>query len=49
MIQERLNGLAMIAIENPMLRNIQYEELIDEFASVNARRKSRFGVNEDSF
>ncbi|KEH31126.1 hypothetical protein MTR_4g089145 [Medicago truncatula] len=39
----------VIAIENPMLRNIQYEELIDEFASVNVRRKSRFGVNQDSF
>jgi len=48
-LQERLNGLAMIAIENAMLRNIQYEELIDQFALVNASRKSRFGVNQDSF
>jgi hypothetical protein len=38
MSQERLNGLALIAIENPLLEDIQYEDLIDEFASKNARR-----------
>jgi len=48
MLQERLNGLAMIAIENAMLGNIQYEELIDQFALVNVSRKTRFGVKEDS-
>jgi hypothetical protein len=44
MLQERLNGLAMIAIESAMLRNIQYEELIDQFASVKASRKTRFST-----
>ena len=34
MTQERLSGLALIAIEN--------EELIEEFISRNARRMSRF-------
>jgi hypothetical protein len=42
MLQERLNGLAMIAIENDLLENIQYEELVDEFASKNARRATYF-------
>ncbi|KAK2423848.1 zinc finger MYM-type protein [Trifolium repens] len=42
MLQERLNGLAMIAIENDLLENIQYEELVDEFASKNARRENFF-------
>ncbi|KAK2413157.1 zinc finger MYM-type protein [Trifolium repens] len=41
MSQERLNGLALIAIENPLLEDIQYEDLIDEFASKNARRMTR--------
>ncbi|XP_045797776.1 zinc finger MYM-type protein 1-like [Trifolium pratense] len=42
MLQERLNGLALIAIENNLLDDIQYEDLIDEFASKNAARMSRF-------
>ncbi|KAK2425520.1 zinc finger MYM-type protein [Trifolium repens] len=42
MLQERLNGLALIAIENDLLENIQYEELVDEFASKNARRATYF-------
>ncbi|KAK2362136.1 zinc finger MYM-type protein [Trifolium repens] len=42
MLQERLNGLVMIAIENDLLENIQYEELVDEFASKNARRENFF-------
>ncbi|XP_045802860.1 zinc finger MYM-type protein 1-like [Trifolium pratense] len=42
MLQERLNGLALIAIENTLLDDIQYEDLIDEFASKNAARMSRF-------
>ncbi|XP_058779656.1 uncharacterized protein LOC131653487 [Vicia villosa] len=39
---ERLNGLALIAIENDLLENIQYEDLIEEFASKNARRETFF-------
>jgi hypothetical protein len=34
--------IAMIAIENDLLENIQYEELVDEFASKNARRENFF-------
>jgi hypothetical protein len=42
MLQERLNGLAMIAIENDLLESIQYEDLIDEFVSQNVRRMALF-------
>src|ERR1044072_7548393 len=42
MLQERLNGLALIAIENNLLENIQYEDLIENFASKNVRRESFF-------
>ncbi|KAL6560427.1 hypothetical protein OROGR_003986 [Orobanche gracilis] len=42
MSQERLNGLAMIAIENGILKSIDYEELVTNFASKNARRASLF-------
>ncbi|XP_058741287.1 uncharacterized protein LOC131613655 [Vicia villosa] len=42
MLQERLNGLALLVIENDLLENIQYEDLIEEFASKNARRKTFF-------
>ncbi|XP_074299079.1 uncharacterized protein LOC141630102 [Silene latifolia] len=40
MSQDRLNSLAMIAIENQVLDKFCYEELIEEFASRNARRAS---------
>ncbi|XP_023766815.1 uncharacterized protein LOC111915381 [Lactuca sativa] len=42
MSQERLNELAIIAIENVILQTIDYEELVNNFASKNARRVSRF-------
>lgn len=42
MTQERLSGLALIAIENDILENVSYEELIEEFIPRNARRMSRF-------
>ncbi|KAL7596136.1 hypothetical protein Lser_V15G31190 [Lactuca serriola] len=41
MTQKRLNGLAMISIENEILESIDYEELINQFAIKNARRASR--------
>ncbi|XP_035837067.1 zinc finger MYM-type protein 1-like [Helianthus annuus] len=41
MSQERLSGLAMIAIENEVLDDINCEELIHQFAIKNARRASR--------
>ncbi|KAI3687482.1 hypothetical protein L1987_81179 [Smallanthus sonchifolius] len=41
MTQERLSGLAMIAIENEILESINCEEMIKEFAVKNARRASR--------
>ncbi|XP_076951120.1 uncharacterized protein LOC143624307 [Bidens hawaiensis] len=41
MFQERLNGLAMIAIESEILDSINCEEVIKQFAVKNARRASR--------
>ncbi|XP_048491478.2 uncharacterized protein LOC125492800 [Beta vulgaris subsp. vulgaris] len=42
MLQERLNGLAVIAIENDLLEKIEYEELVDDFASKSVRRMALF-------
>ena len=43
MSQERLNGLAMLSIENDLAKKIDYEALIDNFASANAdARGARF-------
>ncbi|GJZ76130.1 zinc finger MYM-type protein 1-like protein [Tanacetum coccineum] len=42
MTQERLNGLALIAIESDLLEGIHYEDVIDNFASKNARRIALF-------
>ncbi|CAL5197185.1 unnamed protein product [Lathyrus oleraceus] len=42
MSQERLNGLALIAIENDILEKIKYEDLVDDFASKSVRRKALF-------
>ena len=42
MLQERLNGLALIAIENKVLETVKYEELVDEFASKSVRRMVLF-------
>ncbi|CAN6541615.1 unnamed protein product [Malus baccata var. baccata] len=38
MLQERLNGLALISIESDFLDKIDYEDLIDDFVAKNARR-----------
>ncbi|CAK8542871.1 unnamed protein product [Lathyrus sativus] len=42
MSQERLNGLALIAVENDLLETVKYEDLVDEFASKSVRRKALF-------
>nr|GEW79047.1 zinc finger MYM-type protein 1-like [Tanacetum cinerariifolium] len=42
MSHERLNGLALIAIENEQPDNIDYEDLMNRFASKNARRRALF-------
>jgi hypothetical protein len=42
MTQERLNGLATIAIENDVLEKIKYEDIIEYFISKNARRMMLF-------
>jgi hypothetical protein len=42
MTQERLNGLATIAIENDVLEKIKYEDIIEDFISKNARRMMLF-------
>ncbi|XP_050369399.1 uncharacterized protein LOC126787590 [Argentina anserina] len=39
MSQERLNGLALISIDNEMLGKISYNKLIDDFAAKKARRR----------
>ncbi|KAL9154317.1 hypothetical protein ABFS82_10G106500 [Erythranthe guttata] len=39
MSQERLNGLALLTIEKDMLENIEYDDIIDDFASKSATRK----------
>jgi hypothetical protein len=38
MTQERLNGLATIALESDVLEQIKYEDLIEDFISRNSRR-----------
>ncbi|KAL7618138.1 hypothetical protein Lser_V15G01532 [Lactuca serriola] len=37
MTQERLNGLAILSIESQFLRSVDYDKIIDVFASKNAR------------
>jgi hypothetical protein len=44
MSQERLSGLAMISIENEYLDKLNYDDLIEEFASKNARKSNFLGV-----
>ena len=36
--QDRLTDLALLSIERQMLQNTDFEEIIDEFASVKARK-----------
>ncbi|XP_047093002.1 zinc finger MYM-type protein 1-like [Lolium rigidum] len=43
MTQERLNGLATIALENDILEMINYEDVIEDFISRNTRRMMLFG------
>ena len=38
MLQERLNGLAILSIEKNMLEKIYYKSLINNFASKRARK-----------
>ena len=40
MSQERLNRLALISIENGYLDKLNFDNLIEEFASKNARRSN---------
>ena len=42
MTQERLNGLATIALENDVLEKINYEDVIVDFISRNTRRMTLF-------
>ncbi|KAK9076784.1 hypothetical protein SSX86_005118 [Deinandra increscens subsp. villosa] len=42
MTQERLNGLAILSIEDDILENVDYEVLVEKFATKNAKRASRF-------
>ena len=42
MTQERLNDLAMIALESDMLEKINYERIIEDFISKNAQKIKLF-------
>jgi hypothetical protein len=42
MKQERLNGLATIALEIECLEKIKYEDIIEKFISKNTRRMILF-------
>ena len=42
MTQERLNGLATIALEIDVLEKINYEDIIEAFISTNTRRMMLF-------
>ena len=44
MSQERLSGLAMILIKNEYLDKLNYDNLIEEFASKIVRRSNFLGV-----
>ena len=44
MTQERLNGLATIALENDILEMIKYENIIEDFISKNTRRMMLFSI-----
>ena len=44
MSQERLSGLAMISIEKEYLDKLNYDNLIEEFASKNVRRSNFLGA-----
>ena len=39
MSQERLSGLALLSIENERVKNLDFRKVIQQFASVKARRK----------
>ncbi|KAM3241374.1 hypothetical protein ACQJBY_054386 [Aegilops geniculata] len=43
MTQQRLNGLAIIALENVVLEKINYEDMIEDFISRNTRWMLLFG------
>ena len=49
MTQERLNGLATIALENDILEKINYEDLIEDFISRNTRRMMLFSRTRGRF
>ena len=40
MSQEKLSGLAILSIENEMLEKLEYKNLISQFTSQKADRKS---------
>jgi hypothetical protein len=40
MSQERLNGLAILSIENEMLKKLEYKNLISNFASQKVRKNA---------
>jgi hypothetical protein len=42
MKQERLNGLATIALKNDVLKKIKYEDITEDFFSKNTRRMLLF-------
>ena len=45
MSQERLDGLAILSIENAKAKNVDKQKLIEDFASLNERRQKKFSFN----
>ncbi|RXH87068.1 hypothetical protein DVH24_028568 [Malus domestica] len=39
MTQDRLNGLAILCIENDEIEDLEYDNIIDNFVSKNARKQ----------
>ena len=39
MTQDRLNGLAILCIEKDEIEDLEYDDIIDDFASKNTRRQ----------
>ena len=48
MSQERLDGLAMLAVEKNEITPDLEERIIKDFSQINARRRTRFHCSQES-
>lgn len=44
MLQERLNSLSLMSIESDILKEIDFEEVINDFAHQRSRKKSLVSI-----